>query len=155
MSRISDSEIDGLLKQGLRETPVPEASADFDSRVHAGLRRREPVWESLWGSLRPMLAPAGLSLAVTLAALIVLGAPRPDSPARLQRPLPSSIALGRSPERFRSVDQAIERLDHETPSLGGFAHPRREPPASRPPEPKLPGRRGASTRPEADAYLNT
>ena len=77
MSRIPDNKSDELLTQGLRGIVVPEVSADFDAGVRARLRRPQSRWAWLWTAVRPALAPAGLSLAVTLAALIVAGSPKP------------------------------------------------------------------------------
>src|SRR3954468_19804407 len=117
MSRISDDQISALLKQGLRSVPVPEASADFDSRVRARLRRPQSPWQWLWGALKPALAPAGLSLAVTLAALIIAGAPRPGgAPAAKSLEIANSAPTRRL-DRVRSIEQDLERLDKEAPSL--------------------------------------
>ena len=171
--------LDDLLKRGLRNAPVPEASAGFDARVRAGLRRPEPWWQRLWRNLTPgpspgrrgekwapdlaplqseqsgagaqtsspsrrgqgdiplwsavryTLAPAAFSLAVTLAALIAVGVPKPGDAARPKAA--GNIALVPRPDRLRSIEQALDRLDNETPSLGAFSEsatplaPRRTP----------------------------
>jgi hypothetical protein len=149
MSRISDDQIDELLKQGLRGVPVPEASADFDSRVRARLRRPQSRWHWLWSALQPALAPAGLSLAVTLAALIIGGAPKPGSAPGAKPVEIANSAPSRRPDRLRAIERDLERLDRETPSLGRLGGMRAETPQMPPTPPLQPGRRGASSRGEA------
>ena len=145
MSRIPDNKIDELLTQGLRNIAVQEISSDFDSRVRARLRRPRMGWEWLWTAVRPVLAPAGLSLAVTLAGLIIAGSPKPAASPGPQAPPGGNIALGSRPDRFRSLEEDLDRLDRETPSLGGFNVHHREP-ASPAPQSAPRGRRGASGR---------
>ena len=144
MSRIPDNKSDEILTQGLREIAVPEVSSDFDAGVRARLRRPQSRWEWLWSAARPALAPAGLSLAVTLAALIVAGSPKPGASPGVRKAQGGSIALVR-PERQRSIEEDLDRLDRETPSLGGFRGSRAEPRATAPQTPPH-GRRGASGR---------
>ena len=145
MSRIPDNKSDALLTQGLRELAVPPVrAADFDAGVRARLRCPQSRWEWLWSAVRPTLAPAGLSLAVTLAALIVAGSPKPTASTVPQSHQGDNIALGRRSDRHRSIEEDLDRLDRETPSLGGFSAGRVEIPAPTP-QAAPRGRRGASS----------
>src|ERR1019366_6949099 len=68
----SDSDdADALLRQGLRSLAVPEASSDFDSRVHQALAKPEPLWAVEWRRIRPVFASAVLSMAISVAILAV------------------------------------------------------------------------------------
>ena len=152
MSRMTDDEIGELLKQGLRKVPVPDASAGFDSQVRARLRRPQPRWQLFWSAVRLTLAPAAFSLAVTLAGLIAMGTPKPEGAPRPQAPAVGNLALDRGPDRLLSIDRDLDRIDIETPSLGGFGI-RRADPAERAPQPQPRGRRGASDRRETSASM--
>jgi hypothetical protein len=59
-----DHQSDIDLRAGLRQLAVPEASPDFNARIHAALRRPLPWWQALWVPLRPLLTSAVCSLAV-------------------------------------------------------------------------------------------
>lgn len=133
MFKLSDVEVDEILSQGLREVPVPDVSAAFDSSVRAALEDRRPAWLGWWQAVRPAFAPAGIALAVTLAGLII-GASQVQPPAQARRASGAgSIALGVRSSRARSIERELNRLDRDTPTLGGVraeerpAQPRRRP----------------------------
>ncbi len=107
----------GLLKRGLEELSVPEVSAGFDARIHAALQVREPWWRALWISAQPALAPAGLSLAVTLLILMRTSAGSPATPAPQIAPDASARA---GSARIETIDQRLDRLDLSTASLAGL-----------------------------------
>jgi len=137
-----------MLQRGLREIDTPEVSSDFDSRVRAGLTPQGPTWRSIWSFMRPALAPAGLSLAVTLAALIVAGTPKLEGATRLQGATPPNIASGHRTDRLRSAEIDLEQLDNATPSLRGLGRVHRL--EKEQPTPATPIRRhGASGRIDA------
>ncbi len=120
VSRITDEEVGTMLQHGLRQVSVPEASIDFDSRVRARLRRTDPIWWRFWNSIGPVLAPAVCSLAATLALLVWSSTTKSaTSLAAMPRPT-RTVALMPGQRRMRSVDQELERLDHDTPTLSGF-----------------------------------
>ena len=120
MSKITDDEITRLFQEGLRKIPVPEVSTDFDRRVRSALRTPQTGWSLLWSALRPLLAPVAISMAITLAAMMVISAPQPGGTAQLHGHAPGGFALGHRSGRTQSPEQELERLDRETPSLGGF-----------------------------------
>ena len=126
MSKIQEDEISALLQKGLREAQVPAPAADFDDRVRARLQRPEPFWQALVRIFQPIAAPAACSLAVTLALLIVIGAPKPDRSRNLSPKPTADIALEPG-VRASSIDQELERLDNDTPSLSGFRRARHAP----------------------------
>lgn len=143
MFRVSPDEVDRLLREGLRSVPVPEPSAEFDSNIRARLRRTEPPWRIFWESTRLFLAPAACSLAVTLALLICVGSGRPVGTMQVRPRSASDIALDPRTDRSRSIEQELDQLDGDTPSLGHFESRRRKTGAeSNPPVP--PARRRES-----------
>jgi hypothetical protein len=126
VSKIHDDEISALLQKGLREAEVPAPAADFDDRVRARLRRPEPFWQAILRMLQPLAAPAACSLAVSLALLIVMGTPTPGRSRDSGPKAAADIALDPS-VRARSIDQELDRLDNDTPTLSGFRRtPRRQ-----------------------------
>jgi hypothetical protein len=146
MSRMPDDNAVGeLLKQGLRRLPVPEPSAAFDAAVRARLHRPEPRWQWLWNIGTPVLVPAVCSLIVTLAVLKGIGAPQAGAPGtKIQAE--GNIALERGVDRVRSVEQGLEHIDRDTPSLGGFGTLRRAERVEREPQLQPRSRRGTSER---------
>lgn len=74
---------DARLAGALRGLPVPPLSADFDDRVLAALRvpvpwQRRLTWRGVWQPVRPLLAGASCSLALTLLLLhLTLSGPLP------------------------------------------------------------------------------
>ena len=141
-----DDETTTMLQRGLRDLHVPPISMDFDARVRAGLRRPPPLWHQVLGAARLTLAPAGLSLAVTLAVLITTGAPRPDGPPKERPRTSGNIALEPRTDRLTNIEQNIEQLDGSTPSLGSFGRQHAPPSGERGRATATPGRRGASGR---------
>ena len=143
-----DGEIHGLLQQGLRQVPVPRTSADFDARVRSGIRRKESGWQMFWSMSRTLLVPAACSLVLTLLFLNGTGAPRPGTTA-ITGALPTgNVAL----DRARSVEQALERIDRYTPSLGGFSSPRQPDRAEPEPQSRPRSRKGASATQRIPEY---
>jgi hypothetical protein len=147
MSRMpDDSEISALLQQGLKRIPVPEPSASFDAGVRARLRRRESPWQIFWNLARPVLVPAGCSLVITLAVLKVTSVPASVGGPQSQMQPAGNIALEPRSGRMRSLEQRLERIDRDTPSLGGFGALRRADRFEREPTPQPPNHRGTSGR---------
>ena len=142
MSKFDEAEMEAILQRGLRQLPVPDASTDFDSRVRARLQPRLSWWLLIRAGLRPMLAPAAFSLSVTLAALIVSSAPRSSELKPEQPRSAGNIARDPLPGRMQSIDQELEQIDRDTPTLGGFRAPHR--PVSPGSERTHEGRHGAS-----------
>ncbi len=119
---------DALLRDGVRALPPVPVSADFDARVLAALCRPAPWRERVWLTLRPLLAGAACSLALTLAALFwtlrapltvspmpgftlsvarTIDVPRPDLASLdrwLDRPNLSAASLADWPERPALLD---------------------------------------------------
>jgi hypothetical protein len=151
MSRMpDDNEVGELLKQGLRHLPTPEPSASFDAGVRARLRQPETRWQWFWKVGRPVLVPALCSLIVTLALLRGIGTPQAGAPGETAEPA-GNIALDRGAGRVRSVEQGLERIDRDTPSLGGFGTLRRAGRVEREPRLQPRNRRGTSGRRNAAA----
>jgi len=103
------------LRTGLGQIPVPEVSAAFDERVLAALRREATVpprlarWLS-WRMLRPVLAGATCSLALTVALY------------RWSLSLPPGTGASHvaGPSENVALDQALERADSAV-TLAQFA----------------------------------
>ena len=121
MSRMPDEDgITRLLQQGLRNIPTPEPTVDFDRLVRARLRRPEPRWQIFLNLAQPILVPAACALIITLMLLRGMGTvPQTGVPGTAMTGT-GGVALDRGPDRMRSIEQGLERLDRETPSLGGF-----------------------------------
>jgi len=119
MSKMQEDEISALLQDGLRQAAVPTPAADFDDRVRERLRRPEPWWQAFVMALRPIAAPAACSLAVTLALLIVMGLPKPAGSSSPGAQGMSNVALEPT-DHAPSIDQELDRLDRDIPSLNGF-----------------------------------
>ena len=119
MSKIHDDEITSLLQQGLRAAEVPAPAASFDEKVRERLRRPEPWWRAFLNTFRPIAAPAACSLAVTLAVFIVMGSPKAEGSHSASSTGARNVALEPG-IRTHSIDQDLERLDNDTPSLSGF-----------------------------------
>ena len=149
MSRLTEEQLDGMLQSGLGEIDTPEVSSDFDSRVRAGLAPQSPSWRSIWNFMRPALAPAGLSLAVTLAALIVIGTPKLEGATHPRGSTPPNVAAEPRSDRLRSVELDLERLDRATPALRSFGRIHRGDTGLSEPRPPH-RRRGASNRIDGD-----
>jgi hypothetical protein len=70
------------LRQGLEQLPVPAPSANFEARVHSELAVPQAgLLANLWISVRPALAPAAISLIITLALLQGISYNSVDSPS--------------------------------------------------------------------------
>jgi hypothetical protein len=146
VSKISNDEMTDLLQRGLRGIPELQVSSDFDSRVRAGLRRPEPWWQIVRQAAFPLLAPAACSLAVTLALLIGMSGASTGG-ARMGSAQPSrAVALQPRADRIRSVEQDLDRIDSDTPSLCGFLNSRRAVEANRAAEPRAEDKHGTSGR---------
>jgi hypothetical protein len=148
MSRLSEHEIDDLLQRGLRSIPAPEPAAEFDDRVRAGLRRRPPIWQLFWDAMRPALPPAALSLAVTLAALMVMGSPTAGVVPIGAAQTAGTIAHLPALREAKAAAQAADRIDQAPASLCGFGNMRRAGADEPQPSPEQPprGRKGATER---------
>lgn len=152
MSRISDDKIADLLREGLSRIPSADPGAEFDARVRAELHRPEPLWPWFRSLVLPVLTPAACSLAVTLAILISVGAARPAVSAEGPAPTGRAIALDPGQDGERSVERELDRLDRDTPSLGGFGMSRTPEDAGRDSRPLPRRRHGASRRPAMRAW---
>jgi hypothetical protein len=108
-----------MLQEGLRQSEAPTVTAGFNDKVRARLRRPEPWWLALLNACRPIAAPAACSLAVTLALLIVMGAPRTGGSSNPGAQGVGNIALDPG-GRANSIEPDLDRLDRDIPSLSGF-----------------------------------
>lgn len=107
----SEERLEQALKAGLESLSVPKASAAFDERVIAALRRPTPWWAGSWNMLRPALSGACVALLVTLSLVqlaqrmpvsmtvspgAVAAGPQIDIQKMLERPGLSRLGLARA-----------------------------------------------------------
>lgn len=114
--RPEETRADRALREGLRQIPVPETSADFAAQIQAKLHQPIPAVpkrQSFWMTLRPALASAAFSLVVTLALLPRLT--QTPSTSRITAENTATMATEAS-----ALERFAERADLSGASLRGL-----------------------------------
>ena len=111
-----ESETDVALRESLRLLPVPDASPEFNLRVHAALQQTPPWWRTLWIHARPILSGAACSLLVTLVLLKTLSTTTP-LPQRISHPATNARVAYRTRVR---MNELLRTDDLNAASLNGF-----------------------------------
>jgi len=117
LEQLPESETDVALRESLRLLPVPDASPEFNVRVHAALQQPTPWWRPLWIHARPVLSGAACSLLVTLMVLKALSTTTPTP----RRPSQPAATGDRVAYRTRArMNELIRSDDLNAASLSGF-----------------------------------
>lgn len=111
---------DNALREALFALDVPEPSADFDARVLAAARGRFAWREVFLSYLRPALATASASAAVTLLLIHVTTKPAhpviaAEEPLSAQAALDSADRIRQAQERVQPTYIALDALRADAP----------------------------------------
>lgn len=95
-----DDATEMALRDGLRAQPAPAVSPEFDARVLRAVHGRSPFWDVIVSSLRPAIATAAASTAITT---LVLTMPNRPNPALAAAPPPSHVTTDSRNTRMREA----------------------------------------------------